>query len=471
MKDLSLTEIRQTKLNNIAKNLGITYLDSIMIIKIDDSVDVACWVYDTSSKTESIFINPSIIDNTSEKAIEMIIRHEALHRALFNYFNYKFTNEDISNIVLDIVINKILYLAYKDETKPMFDLYNDEALNTELVLCSPYINQQNIKCPIIKKLWEIIWLNDEIQSPETIYYNLIELEWEKQKENTSTSQYSLKNTLNTIHNPFRIPNKQQQIYGVSYKDYRTDIDKKNKALEEKIITNLIQKLESKGQTFFNEYYKPIKNDNLDEFIKNIKNIKKLSKITNTIKRDISSSNRLQVYPMFLSRLGIIYNALGVNEFIPLYWNRSSDCVHSNMYKMVLYIDTSGSMFDYVGYISWIIKQFDDFTFSAYCSKGLCYCFDTKVYSMNIKDIKKGRFFGGGNTDFNAPINHFISLKDGSNVALIFTDGKSKLDSDLIQLFKNHSDKKIYTIYFSNIEDKVISSLDTISEKTFSILVD
>ncbi len=456
--------LRRMKLNSVFSKLGLSYLECIRLISFDEDVDVACWIYNQANKQEMIHLNPLIIDNYTPEVLEMVLRHEILHRAFYNGFKYQFENETLSNIVLDIVINKILHTAYEDYSEPMFKLYPEESLKTPVVLCIANVPPKSIQNDKIRALYKEIWISKDIPNPESLYYKLIDLNRELPE---------LKDTLRNPKNPFRSP--QVNRYGIAYKEWRPSVvDELNQRLEQNIVNEIDNKLKYYDRAkVLKNYYIDLNKFNtnpLKDFVRNIKHLRKLSKVVNNVKKDLTQGTRLQVYPMFLSRLGIIYNAMGLNDVLPLYWNKSTDTTSGNKYKIALYVDLSESMKDYLGYIRWMVKQLSEFPFSQGHSNNNCYGFNMMVYDINLNDIVDGNFKGGGGTDFNAPITHFLTLNDSSNVGLMFTDGLSSITEATKEDFKKKRKLFLYTIYFSKSNTTIKSALDEISQKTFTIFI-
>jgi hypothetical protein len=456
--------LRRMKLNSVFSKLGLSYLECIRLISFDENVDVACWIYNQANQEEMIHLNPLIIDNYTPEVLEMVLRHEILHRAFYNAFKYQFENKTLSNIVLDIVINKILHTAYGDYSEPMFKLYPKESLKSAVVLCIADVPPNTIQNDKIRALYKEIWISKDIPNPESLYYQLIDLNRELPE---------LKDPFRTLKNPFRPP--QVNRCGIAYKEWRPSlVDELNERLEQSIVDEVDNKIKyyDRAKVLKNYYIDLNKFDPnpLKDFVRNIKQLRKLSKVVNNVKEDLTQGTRLQVYPMFLSRLGIIYNAMGLNDVLPLYWNNSTNTISGNKYKIALYVDLSGSMKDYLGYIRWIVKQLDGFPFSPGHNNNSCYGFNTLVYDISLNDIAEGNFRGGGETDFNAPISHFLALSDSSNVGLMFTDGLSSITEATKEDFKKKRKLLLYTIYFSKSNTKIKSALDEISQKTFTIFI-
>lgn len=464
MSNISANDSRDMKLNMVTRRLGLTFLECTKLIRFDESIEIACWIYDKASDEELFIINPNIIDNYQIDVLEMVLRHEALHRSFYNAFRYSFNDEGLSNIVLDIVINKILYTAYPERSKPMFKLYPENSYNTPIVLCIADVEPNRIHDARLRDIYIDIWSVKDIPNPESVYYQLMTLNLNSKDIDVFKST-----------NPFHKPEKKKCRYGLIYKSMRSAlITEANSKIEQ----NLIGSLKSKTKYYdranvITKYYsesKRVGGDALKDFVNNIKQIRKLSKITNQVKEDLSEGSRLQVYPMFLSRLGIIYKAMGLNDVLPLYWNKSTNITSGKKPKIALYVDTSHSMKKYSKYIRWIVRQLDDFPFSVGESNKMCYGFSRVVYNLNLNDIAEGKFIDGGGTDFNAPLRHFLALNDDSNTALFFTDGFSTLNTSLTLTYKARKGLLMYTIYFSDRDREIKSPLDEISIKTFTIFI-
>ena len=82
----------------------------------------------TSAPTkESIHVGP-LVAALDIPCIEMVLRHELLHRSMYHGFGEQHAHHEIANLTLDICINRLLFEAYPDRMrKTSLAIYSEES--------------------------------------------------------------------------------------------------------------------------------------------------------------------------------------------------------------------------------------------------------------------------------------------------------------------------------------------------------
>ena len=449
-------EERKTRLSSVLSGLGLNYLDSLSFIKITESkkIKTACWAYNTITKEEKILINSAFMDKLTNNELLLVIKHEVMHREFYNGIIHEFKeNNQLGNIAFDVVIN---YLLWKIDKEGMVQLsekvYDSDTDDTPIALCNCTVDTTNILDPLLSKLHKDIWTGDKAPSPYKVYYNLMNY------ENIKVLLYLDPFSPNSDIDELEIDG---EVYVLrEHPDKRINISKTKK------IFNKIMRDSKTFNTEENEIknkflLKPQKNNKskeIETFLQTIRVNKKLSEITEKIKDELTRTYSLDPYPWYLSKLGFIYMLSGIYDYFPLYHNKgTSEYLPGHKKQISIYIDFSGSMLDLLPKISYIMQEIDNFPVNTYNSKTI-YGFDTSIMEINIKDIQEGQFQGGGGTDFDTVINHFIDDPLDNDVILILTDGYSAISLSTIRKFRK-SKKKLYSVYFgSNSSDKVLKEI-------------
>jgi hypothetical protein len=187
-------------------------------------------------------------------------------------------------------------------------------------------------------------------------------------------------------------------------------------------------------------------NNVELFLKRINVRTVATHFASKIKEPLEKRTFQQPYPMFPSRIGLIYQALGIADNLRMYHNR--DVTSSGVRQAIaIYVDVSGSMIRHFPLISGFIDALKDYPLR------MC-AFDTVVREIELEEFAKGNITGGGGTAFDCVIRDLLDRNDVV-AAVIFSDGEGSLSD---QLYKNLklSGKYVYTVFIRS--DNEISSV-------------
>ncbi|GAH56661.1 unnamed protein product, partial [marine sediment metagenome] len=195
------------------------------------------------------------------------------------------------------------------------------------------------------------------------------------------------------------------------------------------------------------------------FIESLNLRREMTDAIDPLIREASSSSLRQLYPLKLSRLGVIWIACGISDLIPFYYNRTPE---NQKLSVAVYVDTSPSMNEFKENEVWLIDKLkESFPTDIFVFSG-------SVEEVSTKDFALGKYPQGYSTSFDAVVEHFLKEKD--DFALVFSDGCSSVSEENKNKFKI-SRKKLYSIYFSTWDNNVTSDLDSISSSSISLVIE
>ncbi|HET6585000.1 MAG TPA: hypothetical protein VFG69_16200, partial [Nannocystaceae bacterium] len=157
-----------------------------------------------------------------------------------------------------------------------------------------------------------------------------------------------------------------------------------------------------------------------------------SKILAPLAREL----RVQPYPAFPSRMGLVYMLCGITDALGMYWNRQTANAGARL-CIGIYMDVSGSMIRHFPLVAAFVDALKEVPLRVRT-------FDTEVRNVDVQDLARGNVKGGGGTDFDAPVRDLLDDRDVS-AGVLFTDGEGQLSSALARRLAQ-SGKKLYIVY-------------------------
>jgi len=501
------------KIMKAALELGLNYNDIPDMIEMTDSPDIpiAAWGINKETRESKIYVNPKIA-KFPIKQIQWVLRHEILHYAGYQELGI-LGNKDLENVVLDITINRILSFPYPDISKKASKrIYPAESKNTIHALAQAHLQDDTdfcasqegagkIKTKEDKKIIELyfeIWHSDEVPSSLSLYYRLFKGNKDKIKSpwgeggDEKESDKDKKDSKDTSGSPKPGKGKSKAKAKPKIVFHEIPIEMDTKEQKEKVkdkpllkeAKNQIDTMKydcsrKRGRSYSNsqkateafsnatsELFDKIlveAKDGIDvrgvsRFIESLNLQREMTDAIDPLIKEASSSSLRQLYPLKLSRLGIIYIACGISDLIPFYYNRTPE---NQKLSVAIYVDTSPSMDEFKENEVWLIDKLkESFPTNIFVFSG-------SVEKISTRDFALGKYPQGYSTSFDAVIEHFLEQKD--DFALVFSDGYSDITEENKNKFKI-SRKKLYAIYFSNWNDKVTSNLDSISSSSISLVI-
>jgi|SRR6056297_2287776 len=437
-------EVASGKIQQALTRLGIPFMDAMHLVEYKEDAGTAYWSYNQQTGEEKICVGPTIA-SLAISSIEMVLRHEFLHRSTYHGFHERFADAQLLNIVEDVCINRLLYEAYPDEMQKLSLLvYSQEAKKTIIALadCSA---APELLTEELEKLWNYIWQVDEFGeysqlNPSSLYYRLLDLKGKSKIE----ISFNLGDLIDIL-----AEHAEQTEGGIN--------DAVRKAAE-KIISGIGGRLPgtSATGTMMNAYLNTsvqFDQEPIRRFLESIR----VDRIVSKSRTDLMETVRYtmnSIISMFPTRKGMIYLTTGISDLMRIYNNQYTETMPKRL-KLCYYIDVSGSMESYFRHVHHFVKAIFDIPLEVKV-------FDTTVTEVPEKDYRDGRFKVGGGTDFDVVMEDLIE-SDDIGAGLIFTDGQAPVSAEIAAKFKA-SGKKLFIVYFTQIgESRPRSDLDSFSE--------
>lgn len=414
-------EIEQ-RINSALQSMGLSFAEGFRIVRYNPKVRTAQWIYFPSTGDEAIELGDKIADLPVNQ-IEMVLRHEFLHRSVFHGFNEQFDDPQISNIVLDICINRLLFEAFPNEMRELsVSIYPQESKTTVIALADCSADPFRLQEPL-RSIWKNTWDRQPDGSyqnlnPASLYFRLIEL---------NDPQI-------LILNPF-------SDFGNMDPGFSGNIPDKIIKAASKTARGIARRLPygSSGGSGLDQYSvlpQQIGINNIERFLSRI-NVKTIAaRFSSKIKKPLLKSIRMQAFPLYPSRIGYIYQTFGLTDTLRMYWNRDLSSTGVKM-SIGLFVDISGSMTEHFPLVSGFVDALKEFPVKIYA-------FETTVREVDIEEFTRGVIKGGGGTEFDCVVRTFLEDREMA-AAVIFTDGYGRLSESLAKNLQL-SRKNLYLIW-------------------------
>ncbi|MFZ4617723.1 MAG: hypothetical protein ACOYM2_16195 [Rectinemataceae bacterium] len=433
--------VARQRIHGAIIQMGLSFADCVHLIVFDPDVDTACWAYNRTTGEESIRIGYEVASLTVND-IEIVIRHEFLHRATYHGFSERFHDSDLCNIVEDVCINRLLFEAYEEKMQHLAScFYPEESKTTVIALADCSAEPENLPVALME-LWHYVWDRAEDGSmryinPTSLYFRLVEVR---------SANPELSFVTNWI---FGKPMPGGMLPEPSMR-VRIPIERINDAINQRLPSG-----SSLGRevSSFSVVPQMIGFSSIERFLREIQYTTEAQSMNSLLEAEPRTAR--QAFPMFPSRRGILYKLLDLERELG-YLNEVIDW-RSKQLKLGFYVDVSGSMREFFPVLSSFVRVFKAFPLKLYG-------FATAVIPLDVSQIIGGNMPGGNCTDFNAPMLDFIADKELAG-GILFTDGLAGIDPATAESFRE-SGKVLFVVYFHRPGKEVHSKqLDALANRT------
>ncbi len=434
--------IAQRKLERAAMGLELTFAECAGLVVFDPAEATASYRREANGR-ESIHVGP-LVCGLDIPCIEMVLRHEILHRSLYHGYGEHHAHPTISNLALDICINRLLYEAYPDAMRKMaLAIYPAESKTGPIALADP--SADPVRLPTdLGELWQQIWTKTDglyaTLNPASLYFRLLRL---------------LEVGLLREFVPFC--------------NMGADLEKKPDAGSTTLAARVAKAVSRKlprgsglGRELaqFSVVPMAIGTAEIDTFLAKMAVRRVADQTASKVLAPLVREIRTQPYPAFPSRIGLVWQMAGISDALGLYKNRDIGNAGARL-AVGLYLDVSGSMVRFFPLVASFAQALKEVPLRLRV-------FDTSVREASIEDLGKGTIVGGGGTDFDRPIEDLIAAPD-IEASVLFTDGEAEV-SALVARKLRASRKRLYVVYFRDRRGFKPSSLDRIARDSISIPV-
>jgi hypothetical protein len=415
----------ERKIEQALLALGAAFADCAGLVEYDPEAATSFWMYDPITGDESIHVGPTLVA-LDLAAIEIALRHELLHRSMYHGLGERYANRELANLTLDVCINRLLFEAYTEKMrKASAAFYAPDVKTTAIALADCTADPRRLSSKLAA-LWTSIWhrLPDGSYpplNPASLYFRLLRLQ--------STDLDGFVARCGMCGDRSRAG-----AHGVRLN-----------ARAHRIATAVAQDLGKRlpaGSSLGHALSElsvlpvPIGTGTVERFLKEIRIRRIASETANKITEPWQPRTRVQPYPAYPTRRGLVYTLCGLTDLFHLFWNREVEHAGARL-ALGMYVDVSGSMAGKYGAVCSFVDALKDYPLRVRS-------FDTAVRDVDVAELARGRLFGGGGTDFDAPVNDLVADAELA-AGVLFTDGQAEVTSGAGAAL-GASGKRLYVVY-------------------------
>jgi hypothetical protein len=437
------TILVQRKLERAAMGLELTFAECAGFVVFDPNETTASYRKDLLTGEESIHVGP-LICNLDVPCIEIVLRHELLHRSLYHGYGEQHRHAEISNLALDICINRLLMEAYPEAMRRTATaIYGPEAKKGPIALADPSADPVALPSELAE-MWTQIWSKSRGEyaalNPSSIYFRLLRL------------------LEAGLVKPFEVFCKMGAgIEGRPDGRATTAAGRVGRA-----VTRKLPRGSGLGRDLaqYSVVPMPLGTADIDAFLQKMA-VRRVADATATkVLAPLAREVRMQPYPGYPSRTGLVWQMAGISDLLGLYKNQDVSNGGARM-AVGLYLDVSGSMIPYFPLVAAFAGALREVPLRLRV-------FDTSVRELPVEDLAKGKITGGGGTDFDAPIRDFVQAKD-LEAGVLFTDGEANVSTGVARSLRA-SRKRLYVVYFKDRRATSGGVLDRLAKDTIHVAV-
>lgn len=428
--------IAQRKIDRAVMRLEVTFAECAALVRYDPEEQTASWRYDRASNREAIHIGPTVTA-LDVPGIEMVLRHELLHRSMFNGFGEDYSHPELANLTLDVCINRLLFEAYPESMRAAAAIYPAASKRTPIALADCTADPAALP-PELGELWQRIWHRDKdggfapLKVP-SLYFRLLRL-----LEGGTLASVP---TFCRFHDLPAVPG---------------ELPRRAIAAVADEVNRKLPKGSDLGRQLSDYSVVPasIGTSDVEAFLQRTRARRIATNTASKVLAPLARELRLQPYPAFPSRVGLVYLLCGITDTLGLYWNR--DVANSGAKLSVgIYMDVSGSMIPHFPLVAAFVDALKEVPLRLRV-------FDTAVREIAAADLARGAIRGGGGTDFDAPIRDLLDARDVT-AGVLFTDGEANLAPELGRRLQR-ARKRLYVVYLGTVRNSPLDrwATDTIT---------
>jgi hypothetical protein len=418
--------------------LGLTFAESALLVTYDPLAETAYWKFDRRTGQESIHVGAAIASLELD-CLLIALRHEILHRSIYHGWNERFQDPAAANLALDVCINRLLYEAYPESMrKASLAIYPPNKKENLASLADCTAGEFPLD-PAIRRIWESAWVPDAAGHLPSI--------------NPSSLYYEIRSLLKRSDRGTACP----------IGDHQSEQNDGLPKIPSPVVTKAAQKVgdavarrlparSGTGESLAEYSVIPttINGSVLQDFIQRLRIQRVVSDVATKLIEPFQRRTRLDPYPMFPTRLGLIYRALGITEITGLYWNQET-AISGGQFALGIYVDVSGSMERHYPVVATIVDQLHEYALRIKV-------FDDRVRDAELEELRRGRIRGGGGTSFDAVLRDLADTKE-IVAGIMVTDGEGEASSDAIHAFRV-SAKRLYVVVLGDPSKGIPPSLES-----------
>lgn len=415
----------QRKIERALMALELTFAECQGLVVFDEQEETASWRFNKATGDESIHLGPKVV-SFDATVIEMILRHEILHRSMFHGFGENHHNQSISNLALDICINRLLYEAYPEQMrKTSLAMYPDEAKTTAVALADCTADPTKLASEL-SDLWQMVWIKQNNKytplNPASLYFRLHRLLINGRIPPVILLYFgSFDEAM-----PRRPSNRLERMSRAAAADLSARLAR-GSALGEALSEYSVIPV-------------AIGTSDVEQFLHKMRLRRVVDDTAKKVLAPLVKEIRVQPWQGWPTRIGLVYQLTGVSEAMGLYWNRTVANQGARL-CVALYLDVSGSMVQHFPLVAGFARALAEIPVRLRI-------FDTQVREVDLALLGDGRISGGGGTDFDAPLKDLVD-DAAVECGVLFTDGEAPVSTAVGRRLLA-SKKRLYVVYLGNV---------------------
>lgn len=425
--------------------MGVGFVDCAGLVVFDPDEATASWRYDKNTGEESIHIGP-LISSLDVNGIEMVLRHEVLHRSMYHGFGEQYAHPELCNLALDICINRLLFEAYGDKMRKASQRIYPETSKTTPIALADCSADPGALSPELAAFWSDVWRLDAKGQPPPL--------------NPASVYFRLLRLLNVGKLPAFT------CYCAFSGDQPRTLTERFDSTTRSVAEDISKRLprgSGLGGALSEYSVVPMRigTDRVEAFLRQMQVRRVQDETAKKILEPLSREIRVQPYPAFPTRLGLVYQMCGISDSFGLFWNRDVANAGARM-AVGIYVDVSGSMAAHYRIIAGFVSALREVPLHVRS-------FDTRVHAVDVEAFSTGKIKGGGGTDFDAPIRDLLETAD-VEAAVLFTDGEATVSADVGRKLRL-SRKRLYVVYLGGAGRVPSSPLSRYAKDSIAVPTD
>ena len=412
-------QVAHRRLEQALLRLGLTFAESSALVRIappgPDQPDIG-WRIDEDSGAEHLVLSPAAA-SLDLGILEMALRQQILHRSMYSGFGEQYADAELANLTLEVCINRLLVEAYGERMRKASRVLYAGFAKTAAALANVSANPLDVPDPL-RELWQGVWRrigNDYAPlNPASLYFRLHRLKASGQMSGCT----------GCCSRPGQGVATRQvaRAAGAVAKDVGKHLPR-GSDLGQSMAAYAVVPLQ-------------IGQDDVEAFLARLAVRRLQQQTASKILEPLLRTTRVDPYPTFPTRLGLVYQLCGVSDAFGLFWNR--DVANTGARLAVgIYVDVSGSMIRLFPVVAGFVEALREVPLRIRS-------FDTQVRQIPAEDLQRGVLVGGGGTDFDAPVADLVDDPE-IEAGVLFTDGEAELSASLGRRLIR-SRKRLYVVY-------------------------
>lgn len=397
--------VAELRIRAALARLGLAFADAAGLVVFDPEAQTAFWSYGPGT-AESIHVGPAVV-SMDVPCIEMVLRHELLHRATYHGHHERYSDRALANIVLDACINRLLFDSYPEAMRLLsLAIYEPAAKRTVVALADCTADPARLPAQLAA-LWHELWHEalagrGEPPNPSALYYRLLDL---ARLEGLGIRPHGA--------NPFG-----------GHEAPPSGMPERVRRAVRAASAGAIGTPSSPGD------------DEVSRFVLGL-GLERAADPAGRAPVGRTRQATRDAFPLIPTRAGLVLLATGVSQATGIYRNiRVAD--RGSRLRVCFYVDRSESMCRRFGAVRATLRALDGVPLGIRL-------FDDRVARIGDEEFRCGRYGVGGWTSFNAVIDDFLSSPELS-AAVVFTDGAADLDPARARRLRE-SGKRLHGVLF------------------------